>query len=195
MKWKREEFGQRFPSSGLWGCCVQRLRLVAAAATMATTYENMVLNEAHKQEHNAKTEWGRQHGGDATIYPMDSVEFAKLDSLKSKVADLCDMQPTPAAMLRPPRKVRAPRAPSRGRPSARASRPSRALKLGPRAPPWQEALKKLRAELASSLADVEQQLEAIGGSASTVSHVTAKTAKSAATAKSVAAPSTIAEEE
>ena len=80
---------------------------------MATTYENMVLNEAHKREKTSQMEWGRQHGGEKTIFPMDSVEFAKMDSLKSRVSDLCDLQPTPASMVRPPRKVRATRANSR----------------------------------------------------------------------------------
>ena len=55
----------------------------------------------------------------------------------------------------------------------------------------QEALKQLRSELATSLADVEAQLEALGGSASTVSRATAKTVKSTATAKSLVPPSTI----
>ena len=74
---------------------------------MATTYENMVLNEAHRREHLSQKEWGKAHGGDATIYPMGTLEFAKLESLKDKVADLVDLQPTPASMVRPPRKVRA----------------------------------------------------------------------------------------
>ena len=56
----------------------------------------------------------------------------------------------------------------------------------------QTALKKLREELVSSLSDVEAQLEQLGGSATTVSMMTTKTA---ATAKSVKAPSTIAEED
>ena len=74
---------------------------------MATTYENMVLNEAHRREHLSQKEWGKAHGGEATIYPMGTLEFAKLESLKDKVADLVDLQPTPASMVRPPRKVRA----------------------------------------------------------------------------------------
>ena len=76
---------------------------------MTTTYENMVLNEAHRREHKSKAEWGRQHAGDILpmAYPMDSLEFARLEKLKSKVADLVDLQPTPASMVRPPRKVRA----------------------------------------------------------------------------------------
>ena len=47
----------------------------------------------------------------------------------------------------------------------------------------QDALKALRAELATSLEDVEKELELMGGSASTV---TARTAASAKTAKSKA---------
>ena len=61
--------------------------------------------------------------------------------------------------------------------------------------PKQEALKQLRGELAKSLSDVETQLEALGGSASTVSHITTKTNKTNKSTKSLAAPSTIAEEE
>ena len=89
---------------------------------MATTYENMVLNEAHKREKSSQCEWGRQHGGEATIFPMDTVEFAKMNSLKMQVADLCDQQPTPASMVRPPRKVRV--RPDAPRPTRRRVSPS-----------------------------------------------------------------------
>ena len=77
------------------------------AAVMATTYENMVLKETHKREGMSQKEWGKQHAGDITVYGMDTLEYANLDTLKSKVSDLCDLQPTPASMVRPPRKVRA----------------------------------------------------------------------------------------
>ena len=57
-------------------------------------------------------------------------------------------------------------------------------------------LKALRTELVSSLEDIESQLEAMGGSASavTASVKSAATAKSNATKKSFAPPSTVAEE-
>ena len=73
---------------------------------MATTYENMVLREMHKREGSSKKDWGRQHAPDASVFELESHEFARLESLKDKVADLCDLQPTPASMVRPPRKVR-----------------------------------------------------------------------------------------
>lgn len=38
------------------------------------------------------------------MFPLDSQEFAKLDKLRSKVSDLCDLQPTPVSMARPARK-------------------------------------------------------------------------------------------
>jgi hypothetical protein len=60
----------------------------------------------------------------------------------------------------------------------------------------QAMLKDLRSELASSLADVESQLEQMGGSASTVSMSTAKSGMTGrSTKKSFATPSTVAEEE
>jgi hypothetical protein len=71
---------------------------------MTTTYENMVLKEAIDQEAGSKKKWGRSHF-ESSVFPIDSEEYAKLDSLKSKVADLCDLQPTPSSMLRPQRKV------------------------------------------------------------------------------------------
>ena len=74
---------------------------------MATTYENMVLKEAIDAEANSKVSWGQQHGSERVIFPMDTEQFAKLDKLKERVADLCDLQPTQASMVRPPRKVRA----------------------------------------------------------------------------------------
>lgn len=72
---------------------------------MATTYENMVLREMHRHEHQSKAEWGKQHAADSTVFGLETREFARLEGLKEKVADLCDLQPTPASMVRPPRKV------------------------------------------------------------------------------------------
>ena len=106
---------------------------------MATTYENMVLNEMHKREHDSQKEWGRQHAENASVYHLASAQQQRLEKLKSQVADLCDLQPTPSSMLRPPRK---------------------------------DMLKSLRAELATALSDVESELDAIGGSASTKSFAT-----------------------
>ena len=61
----------------------------------------------------------------------------------------------------------------------------------------QEALKTLRDELAKSLADVETQLETLGGSASTVTakSMSQKSMKSTKSLRSVKAPSTVAEED
>lgn len=80
---------------------------------MATTYENMVMKEQIDREAKSKVEWGIQQASCKDVMPnggpifaLDSKEHAKLDSLRSKVADLCDLQPTPAPMVRPPRKVR-----------------------------------------------------------------------------------------
>jgi hypothetical protein len=76
---------------------------------MSTTYENMVLNETFKREGASKRNWGTNNCGDTMIFPMETVEFGKLEGLKEQVADLCDLQPTQASMKRPPRKVRSPR--------------------------------------------------------------------------------------
>ena len=73
---------------------------------MATTYECMVLGEMHKREKDSKKEWGLQHGSETTLYPLDSFEHVRMEQLKDKVADLVDLQPTQASMVRPPRKVR-----------------------------------------------------------------------------------------
>ena len=75
---------------------------------MATTYENMVLKEAIDAEANSKVSWGQQHGSDRVIFPMDTEQFARAGQTQGEsVADLCDLQPTQASMVRPPRKVRA----------------------------------------------------------------------------------------
>ena len=61
----------------------------------------------------------------------------------------------------------------------------------------QEALKNIRDELAKSLADVETQLEELGGSASTVTarSMSQKSVKSTKSMRSTKAPSTVAEED
>ena len=64
---------------------------------MATTYENMVINEVIKRETSSKVEWGLQHGSESTLYPLDSMEHVRLEQLKDKVADLVDLQPTQAS--------------------------------------------------------------------------------------------------
>ena len=83
---------------------------------MATTYENMVMEEQINREAKSKVEWGIQQAqckdvmpSGGPIFALDSKEHVKLDGLRNKVADLCDLQPTPAPMVRPPRKVRPPR--------------------------------------------------------------------------------------
>ena len=84
----------------------------------------------------------------------------RLKQLTEKVADLCDLQPTPASMVRPPRK---------------------------------EMRRSCAARSRKALVDAEAELEAMGGSVSAASMISAKTAKSkaasvgsAATAKSAA---------
>ncbi len=72
---------------------------------MSTTYENMVLNESHKREKTSKRDWGKNNCGDTMIFPMETAEFCRMEKLKEQVADLCDLQPTSASMVRPPRKV------------------------------------------------------------------------------------------
>merc|ERR1712216_614666 len=64
----------------------------------------MVLKETHHREKASQIEWGRQHASEKSVFPLDSQEFAKLDNLRSKVSDLCDLQPTPVSMARPARK-------------------------------------------------------------------------------------------
>ena len=71
---------------------------------MATTYENQVLNETFKRENNSRKEWTAQHAGEQMVYPPGSQKMNKLDALKASVSDLCDLQPTPSSMVRPPRK-------------------------------------------------------------------------------------------
>ena len=131
---------------------------------MTTVYESMVMDEVIKREADSKVEWGLQHASEthptAVLFPLDSFENRRLEQLKEKVSDLCDLQPTPAVMVRPKRR---------------------------------EMLKELRSELASSLEDVEAELERLGGSASTVT--VAKSMAAASTKKSFRGPpSTVAEE-
>ena len=93
------------------------------AAVMTTTFETQVYNETIRREGKSKLSWSQQHAEDAPfaprpVFPLNSQEHARLDKLKNKVADLCDLQPTPVSMLRPPRKVRS-RAPLPHTPVAR----------------------------------------------------------------------------
>jgi len=74
-----------------------------------TTFEAMVLNETFKRESSSKVSWAQQHASEAPFatkpcFPLDSQEYQKIDNFRSKVADLCDLQPTPVGMLRPKRK-------------------------------------------------------------------------------------------
>ena len=115
--------------------------------------------EKIKRENDSKIEWTRVNAKEVTTYDIDDIKNLRLKQLTEKVADLCDLQPTPASMVRPPRK---------------------------------EMLKELRGELAQALVDAEAELEAMGGSVSAASMISAKTAKSKAasvksTAKSAAA--------
>ncbi|KOO23212.1 hypothetical protein Ctob_001605 [Chrysochromulina tobinii] len=76
---------------------------------MTTTFETQVYNETIRREGKSKLSWSQQHAEDAPfaprpVFPLNSQEHARLEKLKNKVADLCDLQPTPVSMLRPPRK-------------------------------------------------------------------------------------------
>ena len=125
----------RKPLGGRWVCC----------------------NKGGRQSPDIRARWCAK---EVTTYDIDDIKNLRLKQLTEKVADLCDLQPTPASMVRPPRK---------------------------------EMLKELRGELAQALVDAEAELEAMGGSVSAASMISAKTAKSkaasvksAATAKSAA---------
>ena len=77
-----------------------------------TTFETMVLNETIRREGESKLQWTQQHASEAPFaarpcFSLTSKEHQKMAALKEKVADLCDLQPTPVSMKRPPRKVRA----------------------------------------------------------------------------------------
>lgn len=160
---------------------------------MATTYENMVLSETMRHEKNSQKDWGKQHAETRT-FPLDSQQYANLEALKEKVADLCDLQPTPASMVRPPRKVCSVPVFLRGRLCTQqawlllvvAVPLARALIRCCVCSRAQSALKELRAELATSLSDVEKQLEALGGSATTVSRITARSAATGGMGKPLA---------
>ena len=106
-----------FEVLNLWSSDAER------AAVMTTTFETQVYNETIRREGKSKLSWSQQHAEDAPfaprpVFPLNSQEHARLDKLKNKVADLCDLQPTPVSMLRPPRKVRS-RAPLPHTPVAR----------------------------------------------------------------------------
>ena len=67
------------------------------------------VEETQYREIHSKQSWARQHAEEAgriTVFHIEDQKHARLHNLKEAVADLCDMQPTPANMLRPPRKVR-----------------------------------------------------------------------------------------
>ena len=70
------------------------------------------VEETQYREGRSKSSWAMQHAeaeaGRITVFHIDDMKHARLNNLKEQVADLCDMQPTPANMLRQPRKVRAP---------------------------------------------------------------------------------------
>ena len=66
------------------------------------------VEETQYREIHAKQAWARANAeevGKITHYSIESAKHARLHNLKEAVADLCDMQPTPANMVRPPRKV------------------------------------------------------------------------------------------
>jgi Lon protease-like protein len=73
---------------------------------MATVLENMQLSESIKGEQSSKKAWAKQNAAEKLIYQPESDKLMRLEALKNEVADLCDLQPTPASMVRPPRKVR-----------------------------------------------------------------------------------------
>tara|TARA_B110001452_G_scaffold110021_1_gene91275 strand:- start:2840 stop:3082 length:243 start_codon:yes stop_codon:yes gene_type:complete len=67
------------------------------------------VEETLRREDKSKAEWALQNAEEAgriTLFRLDDEKNVKLHQLKEKVADLCDLQPTPASMVRPPRKVR-----------------------------------------------------------------------------------------
>jgi hypothetical protein len=155
------------------------------------------VEETQYREIHAKQAWARANAeevGKITHYSIESAKHARLHNLKEAVADLCDMQPTPANMVRPPRKVlRCPHAlPHILGPACRMRHPPLPCTL-------QEMLHDLQKELAVALKDVESELEAMGGSVSDMVSVksgmtgkSATTAKSAATARSAATTKTAA---
>ena len=98
-----------------------------------TSYDAAVYRETLRKENNSKAEWIKQHGSDKKVFAPDSSQAFKLRSLKDHVADLCDLQPTPVSLVRPPKK---------------------------------EMLQLLRHDLVGALADIESEIEAIGGSVS-----------------------------
>ena len=60
--------------------------------------------EKIKRENDSKIEWTRLNAKEVTTYDIDDIKNLRLKQLTEKVADLCDLQPTPASMVRPPRK-------------------------------------------------------------------------------------------
>ena len=75
--------------------------------TMTTTLECMQLEEQHKREGAMRKNWAKTNCSETLVYNPSSEKAVRLSALKEQVADLCDLQPTPASMVRPQRKVRA----------------------------------------------------------------------------------------
>eukprot|EP00327_Prymnesium_parvum_P005023 CAMPEP_0182851660 /NCGR_PEP_ID=MMETSP0006_2-20121128/30742_1 /TAXON_ID=97485 /ORGANISM="Prymnesium parvum, Strain Texoma1" /LENGTH=151 /DNA_ID=CAMNT_0024982339 /DNA_START=60 /DNA_END=515 /DNA_ORIENTATION=+ len=71
---------------------------------MTTVIENMQISETLRREDKSRKDWAKQNASGALIYDPESTKSKRLNELKEQVADLCDLQPTPAAMVRPPRK-------------------------------------------------------------------------------------------
>ncbi|KAL3925858.1 MAG: hypothetical protein SGPRY_003552 [Prymnesium sp.] len=71
---------------------------------MTTVLENLQIAETLHREDACRKEWAKQNATEKLIYQPESSKAHRLNLLKEQVADLCDMQPTPAAMIRPPRK-------------------------------------------------------------------------------------------
>ena len=97
---------------GVWAEALCLVLRESQAAAMTTVLENMQTQETLKREIDSRKEWAKNHAQDALIFPPESEKNVRLRELKAQVADLCDLQPTPASMLRPPRKVRS-RSPQR----------------------------------------------------------------------------------
>ena len=133
--------------------------------------------EKIKRENDSKIEWTRLNAKEVTTYDIDDIKNLRLKQLTEKVADLCDLQPTPVSMVRPPRKVPSPRLARR----ARLCAPQLTTRAG-----WQEMLSDLRKELKNALADVETEIDAMGGSVSDVMSAKSKVMTSAPSVKSAA---------
>ena len=155
------------------------------------------VEETQHREDRSKSSWAMMHAeaeaGRVTVFHIEDQKHARLHNLKEQVADLCDMQPTPANMLRQPRKVRAP--PVVGTSSGcngSANLPHLTTPNLPLCHTFPEMLSDLKKELAVALADVESELDAMGGSVSDMTSMkSGKTGKSAVTAKSAATATSV----